>query len=551
MRERRGSSAVCDRLTSMSAAQSSELDQVASAVLDGKHADARRVLTDGIERARTAEDRALQARLLARLAMLELRSGEYSAADAHAIQSAQLHASVGDVPGQVASLTYAVLACAQMRRYDDAYAAAFAAHDVVQFDGSPEARLMATRALGAAHAAAGSYEDGLQLFARMIDMARDAGLASWERMARTDWLVTNLGWLTDPAALHASAPDREHLTMLQSWAENLLNQATEHTPELQLRERANHYAVLAQIHVALGNAGQARAAIDAVLRDAARLAWSHGLAEGAVLDADVMLLEGNPARGVERAREAIELARQLDLLVVEGKAHDTLARCAEGAGDHETALRALRRHMQVTREILRLRSENRVRIERWRESLKQREQMDSLSAEASSFRELSLQDPLTGLANRRALEPLLQDALASLREGGRPFAFALLDIDQFKRVNDSHSHMVGDAVLRKLGELLRHSLRSSDFAARIGGDELVVLFGDTSPEEARAACDRIQQAVATHDWSSLSAGLEVTVSIGVAAAQSDDSVETLMRRADRLMYGQKPPEPVAQVAGRN
>jgi diguanylate cyclase (GGDEF)-like protein len=177
--------------------------------------------------------------------------------------------------------------------------------------------------------------------------------------------------------------------------------------------------------------------------------------------------------------------------------------------------------------------------------------MDTLSAEASSFRELSLLDPLTGLANRRALEPLLHDALVDMRDGGRPIALALLDIDQFKRVNDRHSHMVGDAVLRKLGELLRHSLRSSDFAARIGGDELVVLFGDASPEEARAACDRIQQAVASCDWSSLSAGLEVTLSIGVAAAQTDDSVETLMRRADRLMYGQKPEDPTTAVTGRN
>jgi diguanylate cyclase (GGDEF)-like protein len=339
--------------------------------------------------------------------------------------------------------------------------------------------------------------------------------------------------------------------MLQSWAENLLQPATESTPELQLRERANHYAVLAQIHVALGNTAQARAAIDAVLRDAAQLAWSHGLAEGAAVDADVLLLEGDPVQGVERAREAIELARQLDLLVVEGKAHDVLARCAEAIGDHETALRALRRHMQVTREILRLRSENRVRVERWRESLKQREQLDSLSAEASSFRELSLQDPLTGLANRRALEPLLHDALVNLREGGPPLALALLDIDQFKRVNDRHSHMVGDAVLRRLGELLRQLLRSSDFAARIGGDELVVLFGDASPDEAGAACDRIQQAVAACDWSSLSPGLEVTLSIGVAAAQTDDSVESLMRRADRLMYRQKPPEPTTAVTGRH
>jgi diguanylate cyclase (GGDEF)-like protein len=109
--------------------------------------------------------------------------------------------------------------------------------------------------------------------------------------------------------------------------------------------------------------------------------------------------------------------------------------------------------------------------------------------------------------------------------------------------------MVGDAVLRKLGELLRHSLRSSDFAARIGGDELVVLFGDASQDEARAACDRILQAVATCDWSSLSAGLEVSLSIGVAAAKADDSVETLMRRADRLMYGQKPPEPTPASTG--
>lgn len=533
----------------MSASPPTELDQVASAVLDGKHADARRVLLEGIERARVAGDNVLLARLLGRLAVLELRAGEYSAADAHAIQSAQLYATVRDGAGQVASLVYAVLACAQLRRYDDAYAAAFAANDVIPLDARPEVRLMATRALGAAHAAAGSYEDGLQLFARMIDMARDAGLAHWERMARTDWLVINLGWLTDPAALHASAPDREHLTMLQAWAENLLHQVTDATPELQLRERANHHAVLAQIHVALGNAEQARAAVDAVLRDAAQLAWSHGLAEGAVVEADVLLLEQAPVQGALRAREAIELAQQFDLLVVEGKAHDALARCAEAAGDHKTALRAVRRHMQVTREILRQRSENRVRIERWRESLKQREQLDTLSAEASSFRELSLLDPLTGLANRRALDPLVQDALASLRESGQPFALALLDIDQFKRINDRHSHVVGDAVLKSLGEMLRRSLRSSDFAARTGGDELVVLFGNALPDEASAACDRLRRRIAEHDWGALSATLQVTMSIGVTPAQPDDTVETLMHRADRLMYREKDPDPLQHLRG--
>jgi diguanylate cyclase (GGDEF)-like protein len=399
---------------------------------------------------------------------------------------------------------------------------------------------MATRALGAAHAAAGSYEDALQLFARMIDIAREERVPAWERTARTDWLIINLGWLTDPAALHGSAPDREHLTMLQGWAENLLNQTSDASAEVQLRERAAHQAVLAQIHVALGNGAASREAIDAVMRDAVHLGWSHGLAEGAVVEADVFLLEGEPVRGAESARRGIELAQNFDLLVVEGKAHDVLARCAEAAGDHATAVRALRRHMQVTREILRQRSENRVRVERWRESLKQREQLDTLSAEASSFRELSLQDPLTGLANRRALEPLVQDALAELRAGGRPFALAVLDIDQFKNINDRHSHVVGDFVLRALGGLLRETLRGADFAARTGGDELVVLFAEATLSEAIAAAERIRQAISAYDWSELAEGLQVSVSIGVTAARPEDAVESLMRRADGLMYERKP-----------
>jgi diguanylate cyclase (GGDEF)-like protein len=194
----------------------------------------------------------------------------------------------------------------------------------------------------------------------------------------------------------------------------------------------------------------------------------------------------------------------------------------------------------VTREILRQRSENRVRVVRWRESLKQRQQLDTLSAEASSFRELSLQDPLTGLANRRALEPLVQDALAELRSGGRPFALAVLDIDQFKNINDRHSHVVGDFVLRALGGLLRETLRGSDFAARTGGDELVVLFAEATLSEAITAAERIRQAISAHDWSALAEGLQVSVSIGVTAARPEDAVESLMRRADRLMYERKP-----------
>ena len=146
---------------------------------------------------------------------------------------------------------------------------------------------------------------------------------------------------------------------------------------------------------------------------------------------------------------------------------------------------------------------------------------------------------MTGLANRRAIEPVVLGALAELRIGGRPCALALLDIDQFKTINDRHSHVVGDCVLRRLGDMLRVALRGLDFAARIGGDELMILFSGNTETEARAACDRIRNVIAAHDWNALSHGLAVAMSIGVTAARPDDTFETLMQRADRLMYAHK------------
>ena len=160
-------------MSPVSATAPTELEQVAVAVLDGRFEQARTVLVEGIERARVAGNRELQARLLSRLATLEVRTGEFPAADAHAVQAAQLHAAAGDLASQVASLVTAVFACTHMRRYDDAYAAAFAAQEAAPQGARPDLRLMAARALGAAHAAAGSYEEGLQLFAQMIDIARE------------------------------------------------------------------------------------------------------------------------------------------------------------------------------------------------------------------------------------------------------------------------------------------------------------------------------------------------------------------------------------------
>ncbi|GGB95547.1 GGDEF domain-containing protein [Cellulomonas carbonis] len=121
----------------------------------------------------------------------------------------------------------------------------------------------------------------------------------------------------------------------------------------------------------------------------------------------------------------------------------------------------------------------------------------------------ALQDSLTGLGNRRALERVLAE--------GAPQRVVFIDVDDFKSVNDRWSHAVGDAVLRRLGELLRSVARADDVLVRYGGDEFLVLpVGDA--DAAHQVARRVRRAVLDHDWGQVASGLTVTVSVGVGAA---------------------------------
>jgi diguanylate cyclase (GGDEF)-like protein len=125
----------------------------------------------------------------------------------------------------------------------------------------------------------------------------------------------------------------------------------------------------------------------------------------------------------------------------------------------------------------------------------------------------ALHDGLTGLPNRRAFDERLRGFLARGRD---PRLLALADVDHFKAVNDRHSHLVGDEVLRRLGSLLRSGVRDLDFAARIGGEEFALLFVGVDADCALAACERLRELVATQDWAALAPGLHVTLSMGLA-----------------------------------
>jgi diguanylate cyclase (GGDEF)-like protein len=145
-------------------------------------------------------------------------------------------------------------------------------------------------------------------------------------------------------------------------------------------------------------------------------------------------------------------------------------------------------------------------------------------------------DALTGLPNRASLRFELGDSLAQFHRDNSPFGLLLVDMDDFKRVNDTLGHQVGDGLLIKFAERLRTSVRPEDSVARLGGDEFAVIVQDATPEEVYAVADRIRLAM-TEPITIDSLALDVDVSIGVAncPVHSQDG-DTLLRYADVAMY---------------
>ena len=153
-------------------------------------------------------------------------------------------------------------------------------------------------------------------------------------------------------------------------------------------------------------------------------------------------------------------------------------------------------------------------------------------------------DPLTGLRTRRAMEEALGDEYSRGLRYGRVFCVAMLDVDNFKMINDTYGHAVGDDVLKRLGEGLLACVRAHDIAARHGGDEIAVLMPETKLDDALGATERLRSRL--EQELRMPSGMPVTVSCGLAewSGLPEESAATVVRRADGALYE-------AKRAGRN
>ena len=149
---------------------------------------------------------------------------------------------------------------------------------------------------------------------------------------------------------------------------------------------------------------------------------------------------------------------------------------------------------------------------------------------------LSNTDNLTGLANRQMLSGCMAEAMIRSHQYAFPFSVLLLDVDNFKKVNDTFGHLAGDAVLQAVSSIAVRELRPQDTPGRWGGEEFLVLLPQTGAAEAVKLAEMLRSRVGEYEFAE---GLHCTVSIGMAEMQASDTPDTLIHRADTALYRAK------------
>lgn len=182
----------------------------------------------------------------------------------------------------------------------------------------------------------------------------------------------------------------------------------------------------------------------------------------------------------------------------------------------------------------------------WRYNYTNITQKRRIEAQQKQLEQMAYYDQLTDLPNRRLLEKLIEREYSSIQRYGHETAIMILDIDNFKNINDTYGHPVGDDILRQLADLLKRSARESDTVARFGGEEFIILMPRTTVEEGCVFAERLRKLIMEKSFTIGSDTLQITSSFGVASLNDIDSktLENYYFAADKALY-------LAKQSGRN
>jgi len=216
--------------------------------------------------------------------------------------------------------------------------------------------------------------------------------------------------------------------------------------------------------------------------------------------------------------------RQVIMLTGRSSSNDKVAGFARGADDYIT------KPFQHEELLARVRAAKRVI-----------DLQNELLALTRRLEEISVTDSLTGVYNRRHMAVTLQQAFDHAIRYQRPLSLTIVDVDFFKRINDSMGHQAGDEVLAEVARRFGGSIRSSDYVARYGGEEFLILLPETRFEEALTFAEKLRNAIASHPVVTSAGEIQVTVSVGTASLPHTEfeSPEGMLSAADRALYRAK------------
>ncbi|HEX22098.1 MAG TPA: GGDEF domain-containing protein, partial [Chromatiales bacterium] len=245
-------------------------------------------------------------------------------------------------------------------------------------------------------------------------------------------------------------------------------------------------------------------------------------------------------------RASVDSSRELDAAVQVQVRHiessvDQAENPQQLKAEIQQRLETILRHLDEHRESDEARQHQlEEQLERLNQRVREMEKEgESLRQRLREKHEQAVRDPLTGLYNRLAYDERIVQEFARAKRYKQPLSLAVLDIDRFKRINDSYGHKAGDKALKIIAERVRNNLRETDFLARYGGEEFAIVMPETCLSDGLVAVEKLRKDVSQSQFHYQGTGVAITVSVGLAEMREDDSPETLFQRADRALYQAK------------
>jgi diguanylate cyclase (GGDEF)-like protein len=519
-----------------------QLERADGALRRGEHDDARTCAVAASQLAADAGDPHGQAQALLRIARVDTFVSRLRSAHRAAHRAVQLFEQAGDPAGEARSLVIYSYVASCLRRNELAVTSAIMATALAQPLGDPRLLASAHNARGIALIANGDFDRSADALDKAAECAARCGEAATFQ-PRLNRCYGEIVRASIERHLYSHPADGTRLEQALQACHRLartariaqLGDGAEPTPRALL--------AFAQCIAAAwrGEADEADAQATRVAAHAARHArtsWLHAVAMWA--QCEVARCRGELSASAASVRAMIDVALSVEHEQLARTGHMLASDVLDAQGRSREALAELRalarRDIEIRRESL----EHHDRVAQRQLELRRRsQQLRELEAESRRLEQWSLEDPLTALPNRRQLEQFIATALSRSALARRGPTIALIDVDRFKEINDRHSHAVGDRVLQSLAALLRAHVRQGDLPARMAGDEFVIVFRDADLDIARMACERLHRAVREFAWHELAPGIDVDISVGLAEATPQDTMHTLLARADEDMYRMK------------